>query len=89
MPILRSSKKQLRQNTKRRLRNDHFRDLYREIRVSFEKLIKWNEATSASETFPKLQKIIDTLTKKNIIHANNAARKKSRFAGMLAKISSK
>lgn len=40
MPILRSSKKQLRQNTKRRLRNDHFRDLYREIRVSFEKLIK-------------------------------------------------
>ena len=86
MPILRSAKKQLRQNTKHRLRNDHFRDLFREARVSFERSIVANESGKALEAFPKLQKIIDTLSKKNLIHKNNAARKKSRFAGMLAKI---
>ena len=89
MPILKSAKKQLRQNATRRLRNDHFRDLYREARVAFERLIAGNQVKEALESFPKLQKIIDTLSKKNLIHKNNAARKKSRFAGMLAKLSSK
>ena len=86
MPILRSAKKQLRQNATRRLRNDHFRSLFREARVGFERLIANKELKEAIETFPKLQKIVDTLVKKNIIHKNNAARKKSRFAGMLAKL---
>lgn len=89
MPILKSAKKQLRQNATRRLRNDHFRDLYREARVAFERLIAGNQVKEALEAFPKLQKVIDTLSKKNLIHKNNAARKKSRFAGMLAKLSSK
>lgn len=87
MPIIRSAKKQLRQNEKHRMRNNHFRDLFREARVAFERLIKSADAPQAEAAFPKLQKIIDTLAKKNIIHKNNAARKKSRFAGMLAKLS--
>jgi|GEM_PF-6279855 len=33
MPIIRSAQKQLRQNEKHRLRNNHFRDLFREARV--------------------------------------------------------
>lgn len=89
MPILKSAKKQLRQNITHRLRNDHFRDLFREARVGFERLIAGNQEKEALEAFPKLQKVIDTLAKKNLIHKNNAARKKSRFAGMLAKLSSK
>lgn len=89
MPILKSAKKQLRQNATRRLRNDRFRDLFREARVAFERLIAGNKPKEAAEVFPKLQKVIDTLAKKNLIHKNNAARKKSRFAGMLAKLSSK
>jgi small subunit ribosomal protein S20 len=88
MPILKSAKKQLRQNLTHRLRNDHFRDLFREARVAFERLIAGNQVKEALEAFPKLQKIIDTLSKKNLIHKNNAARKKSRFAGMLAKLQS-
>lgn len=87
MPIIRSAKKQLRQNEKRRVRNDHFRDLFREARVQFERFVR-NQDKQAIAHFPKLQKIIDTLAKKNIIHKNNAARKKSRFAGMLANLSS-
>lgn len=89
MPILRSAKKQLRQNATRRLRNDRFRDLFRESRVAFERHVTGNNVKEATEAFPKLQKIIDTLAKKNLIHSNNAARKKSRYAGMLAKLSSK
>jgi small subunit ribosomal protein S20 len=86
MPILKSAKKQLRQNETHRLRNDRFRELYREARVAFTRFIEGSEVVEAVAAFPKLQKIIDTLAKKNIIHKNNAARKKSRFAGMLAKI---
>jgi small subunit ribosomal protein S20 len=84
MPILRSAQKQLRQNEKHRLRNNHFRDMFREARVRFERLVKATDTAGATADFPKLQKVIDTLCKKNIIHKNNAARKKSRFAGMLA-----
>ena len=89
MPILKSAKKQLRQNATRRLRNDRFRDLFREARVAFERFVAGEKVNEATDAFPKLQKIIDTLAKKNLIHKNNAARKKSRFAGMLAKLSSK
>jgi len=89
MPILKSSKKQLRQNATHRLRNDRVRNLFREARVSFERLVNGNNIADATAAFPKLQKIIDTLAKKNIIHKNNAARKKSRFSGMLANLSSK
>ncbi len=88
MPILKSAKKQLRQNETHRLRNDHFRDLYREARVAFERLIAGKQAKEALEAFPKLQKVIDTLAKKNLIHKNNAARKKSRFSGMIANLQS-
>lgn len=87
MPILRSSKKQLRQNATRRLRNDRFRDLFREARVAFERLVAGKKVQEANDAFPKLQKVVDTLAKKNIIHKNTAARKKSRFAGMLAQLS--
>ncbi len=86
MPILRSAKKQLRQNETHRIRNNHFRDLFREARVGFERLINAQKVEEAIAAFPKLQKIIDTLAKKNIIHKNNAARKKSRFSGMIAKL---
>jgi small subunit ribosomal protein S20 len=89
MPILRSAKKQLRQNITRHLRNDRVRGLFREARVGFERLIAGNNVAEATEAFPKLQKVIDTMAKKNIIHKNNAARKKSRFAGMLANLSVK
>lgn len=86
MPILRSAKKQLRQNETHRIRNNHFRELFREARVGFERLINAKQLDEALAAFPKLQKIIDTLAKKNIIHKNNAARKKSRFSGMIAKL---
>lgn len=95
MPIIASAKKQLRQNKKRNSRNTHFKRLYTESRVAFEKAIKAGDAKAARAIFVNetdkdgkttkagLQSIIDKLVKKNIIHPNNGSRKKSNFVKML------
>lgn len=99
MPIIESAKKQLRQNQKRKARNDHYRSLYREARVAFEKAIKEKNIESAKNilvnqkdkegktTKSGLQSIIDKLVKKNIIHKNNGSRKKAKFVRMLKAVS--
>ena len=95
MPIIKSAKKQLRRNKKNKARNDHFKALYKENRKAFEKAAKQKDKKVAREIYESkkdksgktiksgLQSIIDKLEKKNIIHANNAARKKSKFVKML------
>ena len=99
MPIIASAKKQLRQNKRKRARNDNYRELYREARDAFEKAIKENNVEAAKNIFLNqkdadgktkkagLQSIIDKLVKKNIIHKNNWARKKARFVKMMKAIS--
>lgn len=94
MPIIKSAKKALKQSLKKKSRNDHFKSLYTESRKAFEKAIKSGDTKTAKEIFYNtkkdwkttkawLQSIIDKLEKKNIIHKNNANRKKSKFAWML------
>ena len=95
MPIIASAKKQLRQNKKRNARNTHYKKLYTESRVAFEKAIKASDKKAAraiyinkldkegKTTSSGLQSIIDKLVKKNIIHANNGSRRKSKFSKML------
>ncbi len=51
MPIIKSAKKQLRQSKKRHLRNEHFKKLYTESRVAFEKAIKAGDAQLAKEIY--------------------------------------
>ena len=99
MPIIASAKKQLRQNQKRKARNDHYRALYREARVAFEAAIKEKDAKAAQiilvnvkdkdgKTIKSgLQSIIDKLVKKNILHKNNGSRKKAKFVRMLKAVS--
>ena len=99
MPIIASAKKQLRQGQKRKKRNDNFRALYRESRVAFEKAIKAKDLDTAKSLYINqkdkdwkntkawLQSLVDKLVKKNIIHANNWARKKAKFVKMLKSIS--
>lgn len=95
MPIIKSAKKQLRQNKKKKSRNDHFKALYTENRKAFEKAIKESDIKKAKEIFINkkdsdwktikawLQAIIDKLVKKNVIHKNNGSRKKSKFIAMI------
>lgn len=98
MPIIASAKKQLRQNKKRNARNTHFKKLYTESRVAFEKAIKAGDLKAAKAVYINqtdkdgkttksgLQSIIDKLVKKNIIHANNGSRKKSKFVRMMKQL---
>jgi len=72
--------------------------MYTEARVSFEKAIKAWDAKLAKEIYLNkvdengntkrsgLQSVIDKLVKKNIIHANNGSRKKSKFVRMLKQL---
>jgi small subunit ribosomal protein S20 len=99
MPIIASAKKQLRQNHKRKARNDHFRALYRESRVAFEAAVKEKDSKKAKDLLVNqkdkdgktvksgLQSIIDKLVKKNIIHKNNGSRKKAKFVKMIKELS--
>ena len=88
MPIIESAKKQMRQNAKAKARNDRSRSQFRDVRVNFERLIKEEDSKAATAELPKLYSMIDKLAKKNLIHENNAARKKSRYSRMLKEISS-
>ncbi len=95
MPIIASAKKALKQSQKKNARNTHYKKLYTEARVAFEKAIKAGDVkaakalyinqndTDGKTTKSGLQSIIDKLVKKNIIHANNGSRKKSKFVRML------
>lgn len=99
MPIIKSAKKQLRQNKKRKARNDYYREIYRETRKAFEAAVKAGDKKTATSLFVNqkdkdgktvkagLQAIIDKLVKKNIIHTNNGSRKKASFAKMLKELS--
>lgn len=73
----------MRQNVKRRARNYPVRS---ELKTLFKKgllLIKEGKTDEAVKFLPKVYSIIDMACKKNILHPNNAARKKSRLARAL------
>jgi len=98
MPIIKWAKKALRVSRKKQVRNTHIKNIYNELRRAFEKAIKSNDVKTATSVWfnekkdgknvkSGLQSTIDKLDKKNIIHSNNAARKKAKFAKMLKEIS--
>lgn len=82
MPTTKSATKALKVSQKKRSRNRRFLDLFKESTKELEVLLTQGGA-SAQDLNAALSKVysrIDTLEKKNIIHKNNAARKKSAFA---------
>jgi ribosomal protein S20 len=97
MPIIASAKKALRQSQKKNARNSHYKKLFTESRVAFEKAIKAEDVKAARAIYVNqenkngyakagLQSIIDKLVKKNIIHPNNGSRKKSKFVRMMKQL---
>jgi small subunit ribosomal protein S20 len=89
MPIIKSAKKRMKQNIKRKARNFPVRS---ELKTLFKKvlsLIKEGKADEAQKLMPKVYSIIDVACKKQILHPNNAARKKSRIARALNELDGK
>ncbi len=101
MPLIKSAKKALKQNKRNYARNSHFKALYRESRIAFETAIKAGDIKAAKLAYYNkkdkdgknvksgLQSTIDKLVKKNIIHLNNASRKKSHFVKMMKVLDTK
>lgn len=80
MPILKSSKKGMRQSAVRKARNFPVRS---ELKTYIKKillLVKENKADEAKALLPQVYKVIDMACKKHIIHKKNAARKKSNIS---------
>lgn len=82
MPNTKSAKKALKVSEKKRSRNRHFLALLKESTKAFEAVVKTEkvDATKVQEALALVYSRLDTLEKKNVIHQNNAARRKSAFA---------
>lgn len=73
----------MRQNIKRRARNFPVRSELKSLMKKELDYIKDGKAEEAVKFLPSVYSVIDMACKKNILHPNNAARKKSRLARAL------
>lgn len=78
MPILKSSKKAVRQNKKNQLRNNVRRRRLHDVLKDFYSLVKEGETKKALESLSNVHKTIDMTAKNNIIPKKRAARMKSK-----------
>ncbi|MCI5579983.1 MAG: 30S ribosomal protein S20 [Phocaeicola plebeius] len=78
-----SSIKRIRQEEKRRLHNRYYA---KTMRNAVKKLRAVTDKNEAIALFPNVQKILDKLAKRNIIHKNKAANLKSKLAAHIAKL---
>ncbi|MFA6917629.1 MAG: 30S ribosomal protein S20 [Candidatus Gracilibacteria bacterium] len=89
MPVIRSAKKQMRQNNKRRAQRFPIRN---QMKTTYKKaidLLKNGKVAEAEKLMPTAYKVIDMAAKKHIIHKNNANRKKSLLARGLSALQGK
>lgn len=85
MPNIKSSKKRVIVNNKKAEENKSIRS---EVKTSIKKveaLIKDKKFEDAKVALSNAYKVIDSAAAKNVIHANNAANKKSKLASKLDK----
>ena len=84
MPHTKSAKKRLRQNEKRRLANKAKKSVMKTYIKKVLNAVKENNLEDAKKFLPIAMKKIDKAAKTNVIHKNNAARKKSRISKAVA-----
>ena len=78
-----SAKKRQRQNIKRRARNRRRKVQVKEAVRSFEQALQDGDTASASQRLGAAYKRIDQVAAKGTLHANTAARQKSKLAKKL------
>jgi small subunit ribosomal protein S20 len=78
-----SALKRIRANEAKRLRNKY---QAKTTRTFIKKLRTTTSKAEAQELYKKVSSMIDRLAKKNIIHKNNAAHKKSKLAKLVNKL---
>ncbi len=86
MPIIKSAKKRAKQTIARTKRLKSFRTRCLTVVKNIENLVTCGKTEEAKKKVPEAYKIIDTATKKNIIHKNTASRKKSLVQRLVNKV---
>ena len=89
MPIIKSAKKALRQNKKRKLGNLRVKNRMKGQVKKVKSFIGSGKRKEAQENLNRGYKAIDKAAKKGIIKKNTAARKKSRLAKSINRMNSK
>ncbi len=85
MPKIKSAKKALRQNIRRRAKNNERKTALKKAVKDFKKLIEAKKIDEAQDALKKVYKIADKVVKTKFIKKNKASRIKSRMAKMLGK----
>ena len=83
MANIKSAIKRARQNDKLRLRNASARSMLRTFIKNVVKAIEAKQFEVAKNAFQKAQPVIDKAAQKGLIHANKAARIKSRLSSQI------
>jgi len=78
-----SALKRVRQTEKRRLRNRTTMSQMRTAMKKYRQLLAQSQADEAEKALPGIYAVIDRTWRKGVIHANTAARYKSRLARAL------
>lgn len=89
MPNTPSAKKRLRQNVGRRAKNRSTKTAIRNLTRSVRESIAANDAAKSEEAFGSLVSKLDRAASKKVIHANAAARTKSRLSKAIKAIKGK
>lgn len=77
MPIIKSAQKRMRQEITRRNRNRQFKNELRDLTKSFSAALATKDSKKVNEALNMVVSQLDKAVKKNTLHKNNAARKKS------------
>ena len=78
-----STIKRIRQEEKRRLHNRYYA---KTMRNAVKKLRNTSDKAEAAAMFPSVQKMLDKLAKRNLIHKNKASNLKSKLAAHISKL---
>jgi small subunit ribosomal protein S20 len=85
MPIIKSAKKRMRQDQKRRERNRSTQRRTKTISRKLSQLIHEKKTEEVKKKLPELIAVIDKAASKGIWHKNKAARQKSKLIKRLTK----
>ena len=83
MPNIKSAKKRVKVIKKKTLENKMFKSAYKTIVKKYEAAVSAGEKDNAIALYKEAVQKTDKAVARGILHKNTAARKKSRFTGML------
>jgi len=82
MPIIKSAKKRVKVTEKKTAQNKEWKERLKNAIKNMEKAVEAGDKEAAAEQLKETKKVIDEAVTRNILHKNNAARKKSRLTKM-------